>query len=72
MIPRRRIPVRAGDVMLLCRSLRPPGEEGRAVVRAFEEAFRDDLGCAFARATASGRDAMMLAFKSAGVMAGMR
>ena len=51
---------------LLCRSEAKAGRD----VAAFEQAFRDYLGCSFARATHSGRDAMVLALRVVGVRPG--
>ena len=69
MIPRRRLPIRLHDLSALAGT---GGRSDRAQehVPRFERAFADYLGCAFARATASGRDALLLALDAVGLVSG--
>ena len=61
MIPRRRVPIGTTDLVEWFRSLVRRGKSSAADVSRFEQAVADYLGCKFARATASGRDAIELA-----------
>lgn len=62
MIPRRRIPLRAGDLWAGAASLwpTPVPPSGTGVVADFEAAFAKYFGVTHALATASGRDALLL------------
>lgn len=60
MIPRRRIPLAAGDLRdILAAPFASPAQDAAAVA-AFEDAFRTMAGCTQAIATASGREALLL------------
>lgn len=70
MIPRRRISIRSDDltewIKTVCGKRHSPEDD----VSEFERAFADYLGSNFARATASGRDALELAFDAVGAVSG--
>ena len=71
MIPRRRLTIRGRDVpQWLYSTLFSTLENDARDAAAFEATFRDYLGCSFARATCSGRDALQLALDALGVRPG--
>ncbi|MCE5328453.1 MAG: aminotransferase class I/II-fold pyridoxal phosphate-dependent enzyme [Planctomycetaceae bacterium] len=71
MIPRRRLPICSADLWQGFNTLlHSDPRQDRQDVAAFEAAFGDYLGCAFARATSSGRDAMALALQAVGLRPG--
>ncbi len=70
MIPRRRMPIAASDFAEWGRSLVRPSDAAAEDVARFEQAMREYLGCSFARATTSGRDAIELALDGAGYQQG--
>ncbi|MFC1452755.1 DegT/DnrJ/EryC1/StrS family aminotransferase [Verrucomicrobiota bacterium] len=67
MIPRRRVPIRAADFREWLRASCGSPERDRASVAEFESRFAAYLGVPCALATASGRDAMLLALESMGL-----
>jgi len=60
MIPRRRIPIAGRDLRDVFTAPFVPRTQDAADIAAFEEAFRQRVGCAYAVATASGREALLL------------
>lgn len=70
MIARRRIPLAWRDVGDMVAAAWRSEKRNRADVARFEQAFADYLGCRFARATASGRDALELILDGLGLVAG--
>jgi perosamine synthetase len=70
MIPRRRILIQPVDLAEWLRALVRSRSAATEDVARFERAFAEYLGCSFARATASGRDAIELALDAVGVKAG--
>jgi len=70
MIPRRRMPIERRDVAEWLRAVRHPHRDTHTDVLRFEKAFAEYVGCAFARATASGRDAIELAMDAVRVKPG--
>jgi perosamine synthetase len=70
MIPRKRIPVSLSDVVEWFRSLLRSHTAAAEDVARFEHAVTEYLGCTFARATSSGRDAIELALEAVGVKPG--
>ncbi len=70
MIPRRRVPISMVDVLEWFRALVRRADASAEDVRRFEQAFAEYLGCAFARATSSGRDAIVLALEAVGTQPG--
>ncbi|MCE5278609.1 MAG: DegT/DnrJ/EryC1/StrS family aminotransferase [Planctomycetaceae bacterium] len=71
MIPRRRLGIHLRDVREAMHGLRRGSAPAGNDVKAFEEALGRYLDCpSFIRATASGRDALVLALESVGLRAG--
>ncbi len=70
MIPRRRLPIRSEDLTEWFRTLCMIYHQSEDDVPKFERAFADYLGCEFARATTSGRDALELALDAVGTVPG--
>jgi len=70
MIPRRRVPIRAADFAEWLRSFIRSRRAAAEDVARFERAMSAYLGCEFARATASGRDAIALALDAVGAKPG--
>lgn len=70
MIPRRRVPIRLVDFAEWFRSIARRRRSAAQDVSHFERAVADYLGCAFARATTSGRDAIELAVDAVGARKG--
>ena len=70
MIPRRRLPIRSDDLTEWLRALRSIFHQSEDDVSKFERAFADYIGCEFARATTSGRDALELALDAVGAVPG--
>ncbi len=68
MIPRRRLPIHSDDLGEWMKTI--GGKHSDDDVSKFECAFADYLGCRFARATASGRDALELALDALGTVPG--
>ncbi len=66
MIPRRRLAIGALDFREWFRAVTHPSQETGEDVARFEKAFVDYLGCTFARATSSGRDAIELSLQAVG------
>ncbi len=70
MIPRRRVPIARTDFVEWFRSFVRRGASAADDVSRFERAVADYLGCEFARATSSGRDAIELALDGVGAQPG--
>ncbi len=70
MIPRRRIPISAGDVTAWSRALLERDDSSADLVRRFELEFARYLGSRFAHATSSGRSAIVIALRASGVQPG--
>ena len=70
MIPRRQIPLSAGDMLAWSRALLHRDDPSMDWVREFELAFARYLGCRFAHATSSGRNAIVLALQASGARPG--
>ena len=69
MIPRRRLPICSDDLTEWFRAIRS-AFQSEDDVPTFERAFAEYLGCEFARATTSGRDALELAIYAIGAVSG--
>jgi len=70
MIPRRKVPVSPHDLTEWGRALVEMDPASDRPVQAFERTFAGYLGCRHAHATASGREAILLALRATGVQPG--
>ena len=70
MIPRRQVPVSIADVLAWSGALLERDGSSVGRVREFESAFARYIGCPYAHATASGRNAIVLALQACGARPG--